>query len=161
MDQESAERLRQAWNQQTIPVILRRGKGFSLRLRVPINSNDPLWVGKTRHWIKGTGRRIPEWHRDGKFWEVPQSWLDDLIHRLLNKYRQLYVIQPYREQEICARACWDAKGHECQCSCMGANHGQGKSGSWLEVSETFATKWGDQEVACRLLKAKPGQPIGA
>ncbi|MEP1497973.1 MAG: hypothetical protein ABJK50_20985, partial [Pseudophaeobacter sp.] len=64
------------------------------------------------------------------------------------------IIQPYREQEICARACQEALGHECQCSCMGANHGAGNDGSWFEVSDTFSTRWGDRELACRLLTAR-------
>jgi hypothetical protein len=34
---------------------------------------------------------------------------------------------------------------------MGANHGFGNDGSWFEVSETFATRWGEEELACRLM----------
>ncbi|WP_354134437.1 hypothetical protein [Bradyrhizobium sp. S3.9.1] len=67
---------------------------------------------------------------------------------------KVYIIQPYREQEICARACQEAQGHECQCSCMGANHGVGNDGSWFEVSDTFSTRWGERELACRLLTAR-------
>ena len=66
----------------------------------------------------------------------------------------VYIIQPYREQEICARACQEAQGHECQCSCMGANHGIGNDGSWFEVSDKFSTRWGERELACRLLTAR-------
>jgi hypothetical protein len=66
---------------------------------------------------------------------------------------KLYIIQPYREQEKCSPSCQDAEGHECQCSCMGRYHGIGR------VSDTFATRWGDQELACRLLTVKKSRPL--
>ena len=68
------------------------------------------------------------------YWELPKSWFNDFVDRALQRYGKVYIIQPYREQEICARACQEALGHECQCSCMGANHGVGNDGSWFEVS---------------------------
>lgn len=34
---------------------------------------------------------------------------------------------------------------------MGLHHGAGNDGSWFEVSETFAARWSDRELACRLL----------
>jgi hypothetical protein len=36
---------------------------------------------------------------------------------------------------------------------MGANHGAGNDGSWFEVSDAFAFRWGDQYLACRLMLA--------
>jgi hypothetical protein len=84
---------------------------------------------------------------------LPKSWFNDLVDRALRLYGKVYIIQPYREQEICARACQEAQGHECQCSCMGANHGIGNDGSWFEVSDTFSSRWGERELACRLLTA--------
>ncbi len=90
-----------------------------------------------------------------KYWEVPAAWFNDFVDRALERYSELYVIQPYREQEKCASACLNATGHECQCSCMGANHGAGNDGSWFEVNEAFATRWGDQVLACRrMISAK-------
>jgi hypothetical protein len=35
---------------------------------------------------------------------------------------------------------------------MGLHHGAGTDGSWFEVSDTFATRWGDQKLACRLMR---------
>ena len=76
------------------------------------------------------------------------------IERSLAEYGKVYVIQPYREQEKCSPACQNATGHECQCSCMGLYHGAGNDGSWFEVSDTFAARWGEQELACRLMTAR-------
>jgi hypothetical protein len=102
------------------------------------------------------GRRTaPEWIGGTKaYWELPKFWFNDFVDRALLRYGKVYIIQPYREQEICARACQEARGHECQCSCMGANHGAGHDGSWFEVSDTFSARWGEHELACRLLTAR-------
>ncbi|NRD89150.1 hypothetical protein C8024_06330 [Sphingopyxis sp. BSNA05] len=142
------EKLKTIWNQQTIPVVIRRGgKGQSPRIRLPY-SND------NRSWLRGEKKNSPTWFSSAKHWEIPKAWFNDFVQRALLKYGKLYVIQPYREQEKCADACMKAKGHECQCSCMGANHGTGNDGSWFEISDSFATRWGEQELACRLMKRK-------
>lgn len=139
------EKLRIIWNQQRIPVVIRRGgKGQCPRVRLPFSDNN-------RTWLRNGQRNSPTWIARDKYWEIPKSWFNDFVQRAVKKYGKLYVIQPYREQEKCAPACMNATGHECQCSCMGANHGAGNDGSWFEVSETFATRWGEQQLACRLM----------
>lgn len=142
------DKLKAIWNQTLIPVIVRRGgRGEKLRVRVPFAQDN-------RIWINSIGKSDADWIVTGKYWELPKSWFNDFVEEALQRYRKLYVIQPYREQEKCAPACMEATGHECQCSCMGANHGAGNDGSWFEVSETFATRWNDREIACRLMVAK-------
>ena len=142
-------KLNSVWSQREIPVVLRRaGKGERLRVRLPFSDDN-------RQWLQN-GRRIgPEWF-GGKdaYWELPKAWFNDFVDRALSRYGKVYIVQPYREQEICAPACQEARGHVCQCSCMGANHGSGRDGSWFEVSETFSTRWGEREIACRLLTAR-------
>lgn len=85
---------------------------------------------------------------------MPKSWFNDLVNRSMWRFGAVWIIQPFREMEKCAPACLNAIGHECECSCMGQNHGAGNDGSWWEVSETFAFRWGEQELACRLLTTK-------
>lgn len=140
--------LTRVWNQHEVPVILRRtGKGQLLRTRLP-------YADSNRTWLQD-GRRIsPTWISSKHYWELPKAWFNDIVERALRTYGQIYVIQPYREQETCSPACLNASGHECQCSCMGRNHGAGNDGSWFEISETFATRWGDQMLACRLMKTR-------
>ena len=139
------QKLKDVWNQKLMPVVLRRtGIGQKHQIRIPYSKSNRLWLQN--------GRRVsPEWIGNQKYWEIPKAWFNDFVERAVEKYGKLYVIQPYREQEKCAPACLNAAGHECQCSCMGANHGAGNDGSWFEVSETFATRWGNQELACRLM----------
>jgi hypothetical protein len=142
------EKLRIIWNQKRIPVVIRRGgKGQLPRVRLPFADNN-------RTWLRDGRQRSPTWIARDKYWEIPISWFNDFVQKALKKYGKLYVIQPYLEQEKCAPACMNATGHECQCSCMGANHGAGNDGSWFEISETFATRWGDQQLACRLMKLR-------
>ena len=139
------ERLLKVWKQQRIPVILRRGgKGERLRARVPYSDDNRVWLQNSR-------RSSPQWIDKYRCWELPKAWFNDLVDRSLKRYGKVYIIQPYREQEKCAPACQNATGHECQCSCMGEHHGVGNDGSWFEVSDTFATRWGNRRLACRLL----------
>ncbi|MGB6119089.1 MAG: hypothetical protein WBF87_12795 [Mesorhizobium sp.] len=141
-------RLEIVWRQSKIPVAWRTGeKGQPLHVKLPFMMDN-------RSWLRSMGRRHPDWIEGGKYWSIPKSWFNSLINKSLERFGRIYVIQPYREQEKCAPACMNAAGHECECSCMGANHGAGNDGSWFEVSETFATRWKDRELACRLMIAK-------
>jgi hypothetical protein len=140
--------LNYVWGQEATPVVLRRtGKGQLLRVRLP-------YVETNRQWLQNGRRTSPAWIAGKKYWELPKAWFNDFVERALAKYGRVYVIQPYREQEKCSPACQNAIGHECQCSCMGLYHGAGNDGSWFEVSDTFATRWANQEFACRLMTAK-------
>jgi hypothetical protein len=143
------------WRQARIPVVYRQGGGDPLLVRIPYGPDN-------KTWIRGGRRHKPQWNAEHGAWEVPQSWLDAIIPACLNRFGKVYVIQPYRQQEKCAPACWSAKGYECQCSCMGANHGsQHPSGNWRIVSDTFAVRWHDRELACRLITAKPNRDFPA
>ena len=140
-----AERLSKIWKQNHIPVLLRKGKGHQLTVKLPFADNNYDWLHNER-------RSKPNWNDQYKCWELPQAWFNDLVVRILTRHGKLYIIQPYREQEICAPACWNAEGHECQCACMGKNHStQSPRRNWFTVSETFATLWHDRKLACRLM----------
>lgn len=112
---------------------IRLGKGHKLHVLVPYAADNRLW-------LQGDKRTSPKWLGEQKRWEMPQAWFNDLVNRALDRYRRIYVVQPHHEQEVCAPACWNAIGHECQCSCMGANHGSGQSGGWFVASDTFAVR---------------------
>ena len=143
-----SERLNVIWKQGAIPVILRRdGYREKLRARVPDSRDD--WK-----WINSLGKSEAIWMVAGSYWELPKKWFNNFVNQALIRFGSVYVIQPYREQEKCSPACMNATKHECECSCMGANHGAGNDGSWFEVSETFATRWHARELACRLMVAK-------
>ena len=139
---------KEIWNQTSIPVVIRRTKkGEKHRLRLPFAKHN-------RIWLSSIGRSEPTWLGRKKYWEIPKSWFNNFVEQALSTYGVLYIIQPYREMEKCAPACQNATGHECQCSCMGANHGQGSDGTWFDVDETFSFRWTGEQLACRLLKAR-------
>lgn len=141
-------RLKDIWNQQVIPIVLRRtGKGERLRVRLP-------FADANREWLRDGKRACPTWVSNLKCWELPKKWFNSFVERAIVKFGRVYIIQPFHEQEVCAPACQNAKGHECQCSCMGEHHGVGNDGSWFEVSDAFATRWGERHLACRLLTRK-------
>lgn len=145
MDHQSYEQLKKIWNQQSVPVLLRSGGKEKLKARLPFSYSN-------RDWLKDGHRISPIWEKEDKYWSLPKSWFNDVVDKCLEKFGKVYVIQPYRAQEKCAPACWNAVGHECNCSCMGANHGaQGDNSDWLVISDAFATKWGEKKYACRLL----------
>lgn len=137
----------EVWNQNSIPVILRRQKGKPLRMRLP-------YADTNRAWLQAGRRTKPIWMLDLKCWELPKAWFNDLANRSIFRFGAVWIIQPFHEREICAPACWNAKGFICECSCMGENHGAGNDGLWFEVSETFAFRWGPTQLACRLLTKK-------
>lgn len=146
MDEDSHAKLASIWRQKAIPVLYRRGPGHPLLARLPYHLTN-------RPWLQASGRKNPIWLHKEKYWELPQAWFNDLVKRCAEKFGQVYVIQPYHQHETCAPACWNAAGEICECSCMGANHGSGHPGSgWKVVSDAFATRWGERELACRLIK---------
>lgn len=145
--QRDDPKLREIWSQTNIAVIYRRaGSGESLLMRLPDDLPAPqLWVSKN------PSRLVPYDERY-KCWQPPRSRFNELIKRSIQQFGSVYVIQPFRTEEKCEPACWNALGADCECSCMGRNHGSGNpEGKWHVVAETFAVRWGDREYSCRLL----------
>ena len=139
-------RLREVWKQTTIPVVFRQADGKPMLVRLP----DALIQ---RDWLRKGRRRLPKWDAKHQCWEVPKAWFDDVVKRAQARFGRAYIIQPFRRQQKCAPACWNAVGAECECSCMGERHGTGNpSGRWHVVSDTFAAYWGPREYSCRLIK---------
>lgn len=145
MDEDSRERLIAIWRQKDVPVLFRRGSGKPLLFGYTFTTES--WK-----WLQTFGRRVPRWDERYNCWTVPASWFNPMVAGCLDLYGSVYIIQPYRAQEKCAPACWHAVYDECECSCMGLNHGSGHpEGNWKIVSDAFATRWNEQELACRLL----------
>ena len=145
---DNVQQIQRIWNQERTPVVMRRKRqGERPRVRLPFAKDN-------RTWLNTVGKSSPTYVKLDTYWEIPATWFSSFVNHALKRYGKLYVIQPHNQQEKCAPACMNAEGHECQCSCLGANHGQGNDGSWFEVSETFATRWMGTQLACRLMVAK-------
>ncbi|ANI80414.1 hypothetical protein [Sphingobium sp. EP60837] len=137
--------LTRVWNQHEIPVIVRRtGKGQLLRMRLP-------YADSNRTWLQD-GRRIsPTWIASKRYWEIPKAWFNDVVERALRTYEQIYVIQPYREQEKCSPAClnassvlmhgresWRRKRRELVRNLRDLRHALGRSDARLQANEDTA-----------------------
>ena len=141
--------LLKVWNQENYPVIFKQPKGKPLLIRIP--SYQP-GSHKDRIWIQEGHQHRSSWLTNYTCWSTPKSWFDSLVKRGLEKYQGVYVIQLFKEQQKCAPACWNATGFECECSCMGENHGMGQpKGRWYIVNETCAVSWGEKQYAYKLL----------
>jgi hypothetical protein len=116
--------------------------------RLPYNAHDA-------EWLRGGRRTKPTWVREHSYWEVPKAWFNELVGDCLRRLHGVYVVQLYRETQKCAPACWNAQGFDCECSCLGVNHGSGSPGGhWHIVSEALAFQRGELKYACRLLTRK-------
>lgn len=137
------------WRQTAIPVVYRPGDGpLLVKLPRAMDNSD---------WLRNGKPRNPVWQSKFSSWELPKGRFDEVIRRALLRYRRVYVIQPFREQEKCAPACKKAQGFKCTCSCMGEHHGsKGDGAGWFVVSETCEIRRGDRVLACRLIEPTHG-----
>ena len=135
------------WKQTRLPVMFQRRRPAPLLIRLPYAQDNKIW-------LRNGERNKPAWDKQNEAWEIPQAWFERAIRLAFSRYGACYVIQLYRDREVCAAACWNAVGADCECSCMGANHSSGRPiGHWYEVNDTFAVMWGVQRYSVRLLKS--------
>jgi hypothetical protein len=119
-----------------------------LAVRMPYDETNKIWLGEGRGFP-------PVWDRSHRCWLLSRSCFSELVERLLRRFCSAYVVQPYEEMEKCARSCWEARGLECECQCMGEYHGsEMPGGRWYEVSDTFALRWQNAGLRCALLTLK-------
>jgi len=139
-------KLREIWGQKSTPVVYRQEGSNPLLVRLPYAEDNRAWLRRDR-------RKKPEWHPGYGCWKTPRVWFEDIIRRSLFRFGSVYVIQTYKEFQKCAPACWHAEGIDCECSCMGLNHGSGNpSGRWYVISDTCAVQWSGRRYSCRLIK---------
>lgn len=148
--------LEEVWRQDQIPVLAQRSGSKDLFVKLPNFENSLSWRWKNRRWLRELSPkgRKPKWSDKYQGWQIPKSWITRMTQHLLARYGECFVVQPYRSSKKCAPACMNAKGLDCDCSCMGEFHGTGgPSASWFVVSETFAISWDQTEFGCRYLTA--------
>lgn len=143
-----------------VPVILNAEKGRgALYLRLPGGEKDQdfVWGGQASY---------PDWNPKSKIWQVSRSAMQEHAKRCLAKWGTCWIVQPYKEREVCAPACQHAQGLECDCSCMGLYHGQGAAaGKWHVVNDAFCVRWGETVFSARLIapyaqpKPEPKKPV--
>src|SRR5688572_9422734 len=111
------------FKQNSSPVIYRPSTG-KLWVKIPYDRKDT--VDPSRYsWLSSLLPQYPQWFPLWKSWIVPRKHFDFITKQLLQIFKMVIVLQHYREKEVCAPACWNARNLECNCSCLGANHGAG------------------------------------
>jgi hypothetical protein len=138
------------WRQSVTPVVYLPARKGDILVRLPDHRDNELL-------LSGDGHRRPILHatRPSYYWTLPRSRFSDIVRRLFARLGSVYVIQPHRKSEQCARVCWEASGLECSCSCLGEHHGaQSPEGRWYEVAEACAVRWRDSELRWTLLRPK-------
>lgn len=81
-------------------------------------------------WLHATiGIRSP--YLDDDRWRLPRNCLVRLVTAAVDRYGHVVVCRDMARLSRCTRACLEATGGECQCTCMGASHGE-DSGAWFE-----------------------------
>jgi hypothetical protein len=127
-------------------------KGRPIWLVMPYEPNNGVWLQDDRlrhshHFVKDP------WPH----WELPRAWLTETAQLIVDAYGGCYIVQALRACEQCAPSCWNATGLDCECSCMGAHHGEGHpAGRWYEVSDTCAVRWGEHRLHYKLLRRTTG-----
>lgn len=136
------------WRQSSIPVIVRGGHIAPLVIKLPFRDDN-------KDWLRDDQRSKPKWFPDYKVWSIPKSWFENTVRLALARFGSIWVIQPYREIEKCAPACWNATGVHCECSCLGERHGtHDPAGRWYIINETLALRIGEKEFSCKLLRRR-------
>lgn len=139
------------WRNNKVPVVFKPTAPRDVMVHLPIIRSSAEWFNY-RDWLLGRGRKIRWLQRYGAF-ELPRGRFDEVVGLVLAFYGSVYIIQESRPLEKCAPACWNAKGYDCECSCLGSNHGSGRDLEHV-ISETCAFEWGERRLSCRLLKRK-------
>lgn len=136
------------WHSKSVPMVIRTDKkGEQLMVHLP-------YAVDNRSWINGLGKSKATYVKSVQGWQIPKSWLNQFVDGALERFGSVHVVQPHNEREVCAPACRNAVGHDCQCSCLGANHGTGDGSGWFDVSDTLAFRWSGSELAVRKLSRK-------
>jgi hypothetical protein len=130
------------WRNGRVPVVFKPEDKGRLMVRLPRAADRA-------DWFAGLCRLVWRISRYSA-WELPRGCFEGVVRRALAQYGSVYLIQAFRRMRKCAPACWNAEGPDCECSCMGENHGSHRALEHV-VSETFAFEWEGKQLACRLL----------
>lgn len=95
-----------------------------------------------RRWLHETVRiRSPQ--LKGDRWSLPRSCLVRLVTAAVDRYGFIVLWRDMSKLSRCTRACLEAMGAECDCSCLGAHHGQDSEGWFERVGDAVVADLGE------------------
>jgi hypothetical protein len=89
----------------------------------------PPQRGNCRWLREGVGIRSPR--MEGDRWSLPRNCLVKLVTAAIDRYGHIEVYRDMSRLSRCTSACLQARGLECDCSCMGEHHGE-EGYCWFE-----------------------------
>lgn len=96
-----------------------------------------------RAWLKDVlGDRIrPTWNKDLGRWEIARNHFGSVVEALADRLGRIDAYMDFTCIERCDSRCKAARSRECNCVCLGKNHGQGGvTHGWKLVSDTLEIK---------------------
>ena len=153
-----AQDMRQLWKDVRYPILYRPGdsKPLMLRLAKPTKIKPQIHSVEEYQFLFRPNHHHPKWDMMKRHWELPNAWLDHAIEKVVKDRGVLYLVQRIKSHQTCSRQCQEAKGFDCECSCMGVRHGENNIDSgWFEISDYFAVKSEGEKLSCRLIVSTP------
>ena len=126
-------------------VITAKGVPPAARIWLPLDGKViaklPGYQGN-RRWLHETvGIRSPDLVSDR--WKLPRNCMVRLVTAAIDRFGYVAVWRDMARLSHCDRRCLEAAGMDCQCSCMGAFHGQ-NAGNWFErIGEAMVSDQGE------------------
>jgi hypothetical protein len=95
-----------------------------------------------RRWLRESVRvRSPQ--LIGDRWSLPRNCLVRLVTAAVDRYGFIVLWRDMSKLSRCTRACLEALGADCDCSCLGAHHGQDSQGWFERVGDAVVADRGE------------------
>lgn len=115
-----------------IPTVYRPASTGRLVVWMPFDRRNRSWL----HEQLGDYIR-PDWNKRTGHWEIARPHMRAVVEALVNKFGTVKVTIDTRAVSKCDTRCRDAEGDDCDCQCLGENHGGADYWqSWFEVGDT-------------------------
>lgn len=115
-----------------IPTVHRPAGTGRLSVRMPFAPGNRAWI----HDRLGDRMR-PDWNRTAKQWEISRQHLRAVVEALVERFGVVEVVIDTRATNRCDTRCRDAEGDDCDCQCLGENHGGAAYWrEWMQVGDT-------------------------
>lgn len=103
-----------------------------IRVRMPYQVGNRAFIHRT------LGSMVrPDWNRLENQWEIARQHMRDVVEALAERFGVVEVTIDFRSTSRCDIRCRDAEGDDCDCQCLGENHGGAAYWrSWQHVGET-------------------------
>lgn len=117
--------------QPILPCIYRPTGTERLRVSLPFDLRNRSWI----HSVIGDRAR-PTYSKQNRYWLIARDHFSKLVEALLDRYGRVDVLAEFTTTEVCDTRCQNARGTDCQCTCLGNNHGGGQWGGWFQIGDT-------------------------